>query len=43
MATPFFAAWMMALASACTVRTQWPSSIMCPSSLQWPRPRMEPL
>ena len=43
MATPFFAAWMMAFASAWTVATQCPSSIMCPTSVQWGRPRIEPL
>jgi len=43
MPTPFLAAWMIALASAWTVRTQWPSSIMCPASLQWGSPRMDPL
>ena len=43
MATPFLAAWMMALASAWTVRTQWPSSIMCPASEQCGSPRIDPL
>jgi hypothetical protein len=43
MATPFLAAWMIAFASACTVATQWPSSIMWPTSLQCGRPRIEPL
>ena len=33
----------MALASACTVATQWPFSIMCPTSSQWGSPRMLPL
>ena len=41
--TPFLAAWRMALASACTVATQWPFSIMCPTSSQWGIPRMLPL
>src|SRR5262249_18758249 len=43
MRTPFLAAWRMALASACTVATQWPFSIMCPTSSQWGIPRMLPL
>jgi hypothetical protein len=41
--TPFLAAWRMALASACTVATQCPSSIMQPTSSQCGRPGSEPL
>ena len=43
MFTPLRAAWMIAFASAWIVATQWPSSIMCPTSVQWGMPRIEPL
>src|SRR3954468_24479397 len=43
MFTPFFAAWMMAFASAWMVATQWSFSIMWPTSVQWGMPRIDPL
>src|SRR6185436_11414446 len=43
MFTPLRAAWMMALASAWIVATQWPSSIMWPTSEQCGIPRIDPL
>jgi hypothetical protein len=41
--TPFLVAWLMAFASACTVRTQWPPSMRWLSSSQCGSPRMLPL
>src|SRR2546421_2247568 len=41
--TPFLAAWRMALLSAWMVATQWSFSIMCPTSVQWGIPRIDPL